>query len=105
MRQFPLVPDGQPWDIEARVVVNNAISGRMNVTGTVTLTANAATTTLADTLIIPGSHILMTPTTANAKAEGIPYVPPATVTAGQATLQHTNSAVADRTYTYSVIGG
>lgn len=105
MRQFPLIPDGEPWGLEARVIVNNALGGRLNISETVTLDANADTTTLTDPLIIAGSHIFCTPETANAKAEGHPYIPPATVTAGQAVLHHTNSAQVDRTYRYSVVGG
>ena len=104
MRQFPKIADGE-MPLEPQIKVNNAMQGRLNITETLTLDANADTTTLDDPIIIPGCHIWLTPETANAKTEGHPYIPAATVTAGQAILHHTNNAQVDRTYRYSVIGG
>jgi len=45
------VSDIAIWLSKARDVVNNIMRGKLNVLGTLTLTANAATTTLTDTRI------------------------------------------------------
>lgn len=86
-------------------VVNNNQNGKINATGTVTLTASQATTTLSDNRIGPNSVILFMPTTANAAAEvgaGGFYVS----ARGEktATLTHANNAQSDRTYAYAILG-
>lgn len=81
--------------------IQNILDGKINATGSVTLTASVATTTLSDRRIGPSSAILFSPTTANAAAEAL-YV-----TAqgdGTATLNHANNAQTDRTYNYAVLG-
>jgi hypothetical protein len=83
-------------------VVNNLLRGKTNNTGTITLNPNVATSTLGDVNIGGNSVILFMPTTANAKAEGSPYV--TARIKGTATLNHTNNAQADRSYGYVVIG-
>lgn len=71
------------------------------VTGTVTLTANAASTTLTDDNITASSVILLMPTTANAAgALATTYI--GTVAVGSATITHANNAQADKTFKYSV---
>src|ERR1700704_1154729 len=50
------------------VVANNLLLGKSNNTGTLTLMANVATTTLTDSRIGANSTILLHPTTANAAA-------------------------------------
>ena len=45
----------------------------------------------------------MSPTTANAKAEGHPWVS-VIMEAGTATLNHENNALTDRTFSYLIIG-
>ena len=84
-------------------VVNNIMDGKINATGSVTLTANQATTTLTDMRVGPDSVILFMPTTANAAAElATLYVS----SRGQetATLTHANNAQVDRTFAYAVLG-
>ena len=84
---------------------NQIADGRSNATGTVTLTANQATTTLTDIRIGTDTVIALMPTTANAAAElgaGGLYI--GTVTGGSATITHANNAQSDRTYTYSLQG-
>lgn len=93
------------WLGQARDVINNIMRGKLNCTGTVTLAAGAATTTLSDALIGGSSVVLLQPTTANAAAElgnGTLYfdVPGA----GSVVINHANSAQTDRTFTYVVIG-
>lgn len=69
-------------------------------TGSVTLTANSATTTLTDPRIGINSAVLLIPTTANAAAEA-PYI---AVTAGSCTINHANNAQTDRTFRYAIVG-
>lgn len=83
-------------------VVRSLVAGKMNVVTSVTLAANAATTTLTDTRLGGGSFVGFTPTTANAKAEGTPYV--TAKAKGSCTLNHANNAQVDRTYDVLIIG-
>lgn len=70
-------------------------------TGTVTLTANATSTTLSDPRITPSSVILLMPTTANAAgAIATTYIGSSAI--GSATITHANTATADRTFKYTV---
>ena len=99
---FPGPSEQRPDLKEAIRAINLLLQGKINCGGTVTLTANAATTTLNDVRIGGSSRVFFTPTTANAKTEGTPAV---TAKAdGSATLTHTNNAQTDRTYDYIVIG-
>lgn len=85
--------------------LNNAIKGKLNCTGSVTLTISSATTTLTDIRIGLYSVILLMPTTANASAEignGTIYF--GTPGNGTVTINHANNAQADRTFTYAIIG-
>lgn len=70
-------------------------------TGTVTLTANAASTTLTDVRITASSVISLMPTTANAAAAiATTYI--GTTAIGSATITHANNAQADKTFRYSI---
>ena len=85
--------------------VNLLIDGKFNSTGTVTLTASAASTAVTDYRAGPDSVIIFTPTTANAAAEqggGTMYL---SARAKQGfTLTHANNSQTDRTFLYIVIG-
>ena len=85
--------------------VNLLIDGKFNSTGTVTLTASAASTAVTDYRAGPDSVIVFTPTTANAAAEqggGTMYL---SASAKQGfTLTHANNSQTDRTFLYIVIG-
>lgn len=85
--------------------VNLLIDGKFNSTGTVTLTASAASTAVTDYRAGPDSVIVFTPTTANAAAEqggGTMYL---SARAKQGfTLTHANNSQTDRTFLYLVIG-
>ena len=86
-------------------VINELTQGRSNATGTVTLTAGAATTTVTNSNFASGSSVYLTPTTANAAAEignGTMYV--SARAAGSFTLTHANNANADRIYLYAIQG-
>ena len=83
--------------------INNILRGKLNNTGTVTLTANAATTVLADVRIGTESVIALHATTANAAAAlATTYF--GTTGNGTVTINHANNAQVDRTYRYAVLG-
>ena len=80
--------------------INEMMKGRGNQTGTVTLTANAATTTLTDNQLSADSVVVFMPTTANAAtAMGNLYV--SARNNGSFTLTHANNAQTDRVFYYS----
>lgn len=83
--------------------INAVLQGKTNNTGTVTLTANQATTTLNDMKIGINSVISFMPTTANAAAELVTlYV--SSRGYKTATITHANNAQIDRTFIYTVTG-
>tara|TARA_R110002020_G_scaffold285960_1_gene501490 strand:- start:1184 stop:1504 length:321 start_codon:yes stop_codon:yes gene_type:complete len=86
-------------------VVNNILDGNTNNKGSVTLTASATSTAVADLRAGPESVVVLMPTTANASAEvgaGTIYV---SARAKQTfTLTHANNGQTDRTYKYAIIG-
>ena len=97
-----LLPDGQRKLGEA---VSQAINGKVNSTGTVTLTAGAATTAVTNNLVTIDSVILFAPQTANADAIATPYVKPADITQGSGfTITHANDANVDKTFAYVILG-
>jgi len=82
-------------------------AGRSNAVGSVTLTANAATTTVTDMNCASGSSIHLMPTTANASAEigaGTIYLATATILNGSFVITHANNAQVDRTFRYAIHG-
>ena len=86
-------------------VVNLLVDGKFNASGTVTLTASAASTTVTDFRVGQDSAILFTPTTANAAAEqgnGTMFLSSRVKQGFRIT--HANNSQADRTFLYIVIG-
>lgn len=84
---------------------NRLMIGNMNVTLDITLTANAATTTVTDARIGYTSHLNPQPLTAHAAAEignGTMYV--SSFNSGSAVLAHANNAQTDRTFRLLIIG-
>jgi len=82
-------------------------AGRSNAVGAVTLTANAATTTVTDMNCAAASAILLMPTTANASAEhgaGTVYIATATILNGSFVITHANNAQTDRIFRYAIHG-
>mgnify|MGYP001578810897 CR=1 FL=1 len=107
-RGFPAVPlqwngPTEEWIRLGAEAVRNLQDGKINATGTVTLTANAATTTLTDRRIGPDSVILFMPTTENA-ATAMGNLRVTSRGDGTATLTHTNNAQTDRTFAYAILG-
>ena len=73
--------------------------------GSCTLTANAATTTVADTNVKAASKIILSPTSANAAADtgNATGVWVSTKTAGTSfVITHPNNANADKTFDYII---
>lgn len=86
----------------ARAAIN-ALKGKLNCTGSVTLTASSTTTTLSDANIGAASVILFMPRTANA-AGALSGLYVSARTRGSATLTHASSANVDQTFAYICIG-
>lgn len=105
-RLAPLVhPDAAAHAEQIAIVVNRTLAGKVNCTGTVTLTANVASTAVTDQLAGPNSTIYLSATTANAAAEigaGGLYI--SAKTDGSFTITHANNAQSDRTFDYAVFG-
>jgi len=112
MATFPelharLTPKATDFERSITSVINNLMKGKSNNTGSVTLTANAGTTTvtLATGLLTPDTIILFMPTTAHAATEfgaGTMYV--SSVTTTTFVITHVNNAQTDRTFSYARIG-
>ena len=82
-------------------------NGKLNCTGTITLTANAATTVLNRKGLSPQSVVTFDPKTANAATElygATMYVLTANRGNDAWTITHANNANADKTFQYSFIG-
>jgi len=105
--QFPQVPLSIPdTGQHLRLVstsLNNTINGKLNSTGTITLSASATSTTLTDARIGGNSVILFMPTTANGRTalNGLHVSARAN---GSATLTHASSSNTDQNLSYCVIG-
>jgi len=85
--------------------INNILQGKINSVGTVTLAANAATTTVNNPLVTANSAIIFTPQTANAAAIALPYVLQSDIIEGTSfDITHANDANADKTFTYTLLG-
>ena len=90
---------------EVAFVVNNILEGKINSTGSTTLTINVTSTVVADRRVGANSIILFMPTTANASTElasGGMYV------SGRGkqtfTITHASNTQNDRTFSYVVLG-
>lgn len=104
---FPSLPVQSrvdPLYIRQIVETSNRVNaGKINVTTEITLTANAATTTLTDARLSAQSYIDLSPLTSNAAAAlgGVYYT---NKVKGSATINHANNAQTDRTFTVLIIG-
>jgi len=94
--------DEQSWT-RATTAIRSIAEGRSLAVGTVTLTANAATTVVSFTNCSVNSKIFLSPTTANAAgAVATTYV--SAVGNGTFTLTHANNAQTDRTFGFVALG-
>jgi hypothetical protein len=86
---------------------NQLRKGKTENVGEITLTANAATTTINDSRLSIQSFIGFDPQTANAAAElaaGTMYVLLANRAEGVFTITHANNAQTNRSFFYAIIG-
>jgi hypothetical protein len=100
--------DPLEWCRKITDVVNQIMQGRTNNYGEVTLSANAASTTvtLASGRLSTASEIHLTPRSLNASIElaGTAYISSRDVANNQFTITHSNDASTDRTFGYAIIG-
>lgn len=85
--------------------IQQLAEGRSNATGTVTLTANAASTTVTAPTCGSGSAPLLIPTTAHAAAEvgnGTIYI--GTISNGSFVITHANNSQTDRIFRWVALG-
>lgn len=97
------------WLRKLSRVVAGIMQGKTNNTGSVTLAANASTTTVTLPPNKLGSEtlVLFMPTTANAATEfgaGTLYVSARNVANNTFTITHVNNAQTDRTFNYAFVG-
>lgn len=95
------------WVKDVADIITAMQRGRHNNVGTVTLTANSATTTLADARIAADSAVIIVPTTANASAEigaGTLHISEIGRVNGSIVITHANNAQTDRTFRYAIMG-
>lgn len=90
-------------DTQAERTINEMLRGRANNVGSVTLTANATSTTISDIRIRLTMTAVLIPRTANAAA-AITNVFISAVADGSITLTHSNAASVDRTFDYVLHG-
>jgi hypothetical protein len=104
---YPLAPITMPNSAEHRRKIaettNLAMQGKVNALLTVTLAANATTTTVTDSRIGANTYFGFQPMTADAAAMlASLYV--SAQQKGSATLTHANTATTDRTFNVLLIG-
>ncbi len=101
-RKLPL-QGGSPREVAS--AVNLIMDGKVNSTGTFTLTTSATSTTVTDFRAGTNSVILLMPTTANASAEiGAGTIFISARVDNSFTITHASNSQSDRTFGYSIIG-
>lgn len=101
---FQTLPvDGTNDQRQVATVVRNLVDGKINSTGTVTLTASASSTDVSDQRVGGDSVVLLMPTTSNAAAAlATTFV---SARAKQSfTVSHASNAQTDRTFSYVILG-
>jgi len=101
--QFRTLPPMGAEPRQIAEVVNRTIDGKLNSTGSVTLTASATSTVVAEARSGSDSVILFMPTTANAAAE-LATMFVSSRGKQTFTITHANNGQTDRTFKYVVIG-
>lgn len=81
---------------------NRAIAGKLNCTGSVTLTISVTSTTVADNNCLASSTVLLQPTTAHAATElATAYI---VASDGSFVIHHANNSQTDRAFNYAILG-
>ena len=94
--------DIREWCRKIAEACEAALEGKVRSVGTVTLTADAATTTITDRRIGVESFVQLMPLTENAGGELGVYV--SSQTDGSLILAHATDSRTDRTFRYVVLG-
>jgi len=84
--------------------INLILDGKLNNTGTVTLTPSQTTTTVIDPRIHENSAIFLSPQTSSAATGNTPYILAANITSGQFIITHSSSGSSDKTFLYTFLG-
>lgn len=94
------------WVRRIADAVNLLLRGKMNAVLSVTLAANAATTTVLDARITVKSALVLEPLTAHAASAlyESPYILPSSQNNGSVLLNHVNDANTDKTFNLLIIG-
>lgn len=94
------------WVRRIADAVNNILKGKINAVLPVTLSANAATTTVIDARITAFSFLGLEPLTTHAAAAlyAAPYVLPSSQMSGSVVLNHVNDANTDKNFNLLIIG-
>ena len=111
-RAYPSAPrewseDHKEWIRRVAEVANNALDGKINATGTFTLTASQATTVVDEPRCGPDSVILWTPTTQSAGGEMGMYITNRGAETGGVrgfTVNHGVDTRTDRSFSYVILG-
>lgn len=82
-------------------VLNNAMKGKTNNTGEVTLTPSTTSTTVKNILCNANSVVILQPVTANAAGLATPW-PEAD--SGEFIIHHASNASVDLTFRYVIVG-
>jgi hypothetical protein len=94
---------------DAVQAINDLSAGRSNASGQVTLTPNVATTTIVGPNVNENAEVFLFPRTASAATEvgaGMIYASITRIASvPTVTITHANSATADRTFAYVILGG
>lgn len=91
------------WVSEAAEAINRHNQGKFNASLDVTLTANAASTTITDARISRESALVLSPLTANAAA-ALATTYPSFQGSGSAVLAHANNAQTDKSFRIAILG-
>ena len=109
--QYPVCPqDSADEAIHRRLIAvsaRSAVNGKSNNVGEITLTENAASSTLTDPRLTYFSALLFDPMTATAAADlygGGMYITDANRNNGAFVITHPNTADADKTFRYVIVG-
>ena len=95
------------WVRDTTTILNGALQGKLNATGTVTLAEGSATTTLSDIRIGAETVVHLVPTSNNASSDfgaGTLYMTYPNVNDGVAIINHANNSNDDKTFAYTLIG-
>ena len=97
------LPDVGGDSREVASVVNLILQGKLNATGTVTLTASVTTTVITDARLTGSSWIGLMPLTANAR-DALATIFWSAQGKGTATINHASNAQTDRDFRFLIIG-